>query len=396
LSKACSSIDAELKEKQGFDRLRPDGVEGQGAKEHRFAALDSLRGLCAVIVVLFHFKTEGALTNLLPIRKGWLFVDFFFVLSGFVLAHAYFRRIGRDVSVWRFLGLRLGRIYPLHIAILLAMLALELALWASNGALASRPAFAPGHGVGEWIASALLLNSSGFTDTLVWNGPSWSIAAEFWAYVLFALLVLTRRVWPFAITAVAALVTLLLFQPDLHEASYGFGTVRCIYGFSLGVLLWAYRSGDAWQPTPALATAAELFMVAAIIVFTSAIWSDEPTLLGPPLFACAVFVFASDAGLVSRLLRAAPFVAIGTLSYSIYMVHPFVQPRLMELFARFGLAETGTPDRLLLTGWAADAATLLMLAIVIAVTYRCIEVPARRWSRRKLRAPTVEKVAPTF
>ena len=94
---------------------------GRLSGARRFAALDSLRGLCALAVVLFHFRTDGVLTNLAPIRRGWMFVDFFFVLSGFVLAHAYFGRIGRQVAPLRFLGLRLGRIYPLHAAVLAAI-----------------------------------------------------------------------------------------------------------------------------------------------------------------------------------------------------------------------------------------------------------------------------------
>lgn len=349
-------------------------------------------------MVLFHFRTDGVLTNLAPIRRGWMFVDFFFVLSGFVLAHAYFARIGRDISPMRFLGLRLGRVYPLHLAVLLAMLALELLLAVVPG-LSGRQAFAPGHSAGELAASLLLLNSSGVVGRLVWNGPSWSIAAEFWSYGIFAALVLARRVWPFALTAGGAGLTLLVFHPDLYEASYDFGTLRCLFGFSIGVLAWAFRGSPDWRPSLLLATMAELLFVAAIIGFTALVWGGARTLIAPVLFAGAVLVFADDAGLVSRLLRTRPFAVIGTLSYAIYMVHPFVQARLMEMLAAVGLSETGTPDRLAVNGWAADAITLGMLGLVIgtaALAYRWIEKPARDWSRRRLHAPAAEKVAPTF
>jgi peptidoglycan/LPS O-acetylase OafA/YrhL len=335
-------------------------------------------------VVLFHFRTEGVLTNLPAIRRGWMFVDFFFVLSGFVLAHAYFSGIGRGVSPWRFLGLRLGRIYPLHLAMLLLMLAGEVGLWLVGG---GRAAFAPGRTVGDFISSLLLLHASGTTDRLVWNGPSWSIAAEFWAYAAFAALALTRRVWPFALMAVAAGLTTLATHPDLHDASFDLGVVRCLYGFSLGVLVWRLRGESDWRPPVWLATLAEILLVAAVIGFASLVWGGARTLLAPILFAAAVAVFADDAGLVSRLLRLRPFALLGTLSYGIYMVHPFVQARLMEVLARLGLAETGSPDRLTAQGWQADAITLATLALVIAaaaIAYRYVEAPARGWTRRRL------------
>ncbi|MBS0505490.1 MAG: acyltransferase [Proteobacteria bacterium] len=365
---------------------------------HRFTALDSLRGLCALAVVLFHFKTGGLLSNLPAIRHGWIFVDFFFVLSGFVLAHAYFGRVGREVSVWRFLGLRLGRIYPLHAAVLAAMVVLELVKLAMPG-LGAREAFGPGRTVPDLIASLLLLHSSGFTRDLVWNVPSWSIAAEFWAYAAFALLVLTRRIWPFALLAAVSVLTLLAVNPDLYDATYDAGTIRCFYGFSLGVITWSLRGETDWRPSPMLAALAELLFVAAVIGFATVVWGGPRTLAAPILFAGAVFVFADDAGPVSRLLATRLPVLLGTLSYSIYMIHPLVQGRVMEALARFGLARTGVADSVTATGLTADAITLVMLVLVIgvaALAYRWIEKPARDWSRRRLRAPAVEAEAPTF
>ena len=349
------------------------------------------------MVALFHFnfQGEGAIAGVQAVQKGWLFVDFFFVLSGFVLAHAYWGRIGREVSPWRFLGLRLGRIYPLHIAILLAMAMLELA-----GMFVGRAPFAGNRSGEGLVASLLFLHSSGVTDGLVWNGPSWSIAAEFWAYVLFAGIALTGRLWLFAPAAAAALLALSLAPVEVHDATFGYGTARCVYGFSLGILLTYVRSfRTKSRNSPAGATIAELAILVAIWAFATMVWTGWPPLLAPPLFALAVLVFAREAGLVSRLLRARPFVFLGALSYSIYMVHPFVQARLMEGLAHLGLAETGRPDRLTATGWQADALTLLMLMLVIAtasLTYRWIERPARDWSRRKLDAPSAEAVAPTF
>lgn len=377
---------------------------GELSEARRFEALDSLRGVCALTVALFHFHTRGTISNFLPVQKGWLFVDFFFVLSGFVIAHAYFGRIAGGFSPWRFLGLRLGRIYPLHLAILLAMLAVELLL-AWHGALAGRPAFDAEHNVRGFMASLLLLNSSGATDLLVWNQPSWSIAAEFWTYALFALLALGGRVWPFAVTAVGAAALLLAFDPNLWDAPQTFGTIRCIYGFSLGVLLWAWAKGEAWRPGPAFGTLAELVVIAAILVLTAGVWTGPGSMLAAPLFACAVMIFAAEAGWVSRLLRTAPFVLVGTLSYSIYMVHQLVDGRIMAVLARMGLAVRRGPelgDLVTAAPFVSDLITLAMLLLVIAaagLSYVLIERPGRLWSRHRLATPAARKaetVAPTF
>src|SRR3979409_173570 len=99
----------------------------------RFVALDSWRGIAACLVALFHFEAYSHLVyshlNGAPfLRNSWLFVDFFFVLSGFVIAANYQQRLREGFGVGRFLLLRLGRLYPLHLFMLAAAVAVKLAL----------------------------------------------------------------------------------------------------------------------------------------------------------------------------------------------------------------------------------------------------------------------------
>ncbi len=84
----------------------------------RFVALDALRGLCAIFVCLFHFHSTSTIFSGSFVRSSWQFVDFFFVLSGFVIAANYRSRLQDGMPIGRFLGLRLGRIYPLHVFVL--------------------------------------------------------------------------------------------------------------------------------------------------------------------------------------------------------------------------------------------------------------------------------------
>ncbi len=89
----------------------------------RFEALDGWRGVCACLVVLFHFNGYSPIYTAPLVRNSYLFVDFFFVLSGFVIAWNYGTRLGSWPEVRRFLVLRLGRVYPLHLFMLFLFLA---------------------------------------------------------------------------------------------------------------------------------------------------------------------------------------------------------------------------------------------------------------------------------
>src|ERR1700743_2555768 len=103
----------------------------------RFRALDGWRGLCALLVAAHHIAAPGCLYWQPLIRNAWLFVDFFFVLSGFVIAHAYGDRLEKTPQIKDFVLRRIGRLWPLHVAVLLGFVALELA----------HLALAPGHPV---------------------------------------------------------------------------------------------------------------------------------------------------------------------------------------------------------------------------------------------------------
>ncbi len=370
---------------------------------HRFVVLDALRGLCAIFVCLFHFHCSSPLVASPFVRASWQFVDFFFVLSGFVIAANYRTRLAAGLSPWRFLGLRLGRIYPLHVFVLALFVATELVALAVPHFHAPRSLFDAGHAPVAIPLHLLLLHSIGLLPQLTWNDASWSIATEFWAYVAFALVVpLARRRLDLLLVAVAVACPLVLrfVTPWGINVTWDWGLVRCIYGFALGVLCWtvwprlAERTGDdarGW-------TIVEAVAVAAVVAFVIATRDSQWNLLGPPLFAAAVLVFAREGGALSRALSVRPLLFLGTLSYSVYMMHSFVQARVIDTLKLIehasGIALTSTVYRgtlpVTLAGATPAQGTALvvaMLAAVVAVsycTYRCVELPAREWSRRQL------------
>ncbi len=346
------------------------------AERPQYVALDSLRGICALMVVLYHLHPDGPITSLPFARNGWMFVDFFFVLSGFVISASYGDRLARGFSLGRFLWLRLGRLYPLHLFVLALLAAVELLAALTDGQADGRAGFSGSFSLGHLLMDLGLAQSFGLSTVQGWNIVSWSIAAEFWTYLLFALIV---RQFPkvhvpvFAGLFVVALVWLLIGSEAWLDTSNRMGFVRCVMGFSLGVLV-----KYAFDHAPVRGgSIAELIVVAAIIAFVSWVRPSALTYLAPPLFAIMVYVFASESGMLSRFLHLRFFRLLGRLSYSIYMIHLFALARYFDLVG--GIAPSIPPD--LITVGALGFVTLIAWG-----SWRFVEMPAREWSRKRVLA----------
>lgn len=361
----------------------------------RFDVLDALRGICAVLVVLYHFSSDGYIARVPVVQHGWLFVDYFFVLSGFVIAHSYGARLGSgEVSVGRFMGLRLGRIYPLHLFVLLGFVALELLLVLGGDTIAryvSRAPFSGSRAIEPLVQNLFLFQTFGIGNGAGWNVPAWSIAAEMWTYLLFAFVfVLAGRRSALAsiVLAAAALLGLMSYSPDLHVTFDG-GILRCIFGFGLGVA--TYHAFLRFAPKGG--SMQELGALALTILFVS-FASGALTFLAPVVFAGMIFVLASQTGVVSRVLHGRVFQFLGLTSYSIYMIHMFVQGRLGEVLqiTKIVAISVDPQGRTMLQAspLVSDAVTLVMLALVVTgawITYHLIEKPGQALSRRLLAAP---------
>ncbi|MDE2042773.1 MAG: acyltransferase, partial [Alphaproteobacteria bacterium] len=316
--------------------------------------------------------------------QAWLFVDFFFVLSGFVIAASYRARIAEGFSVARFMGLRLGRVYPLHLAVLLLMAAL-VPLTHAGGFMGDRS-------WPDFVRGLLLLNAQGLDHRAGWNIPSWSIAAEVWTYLLFALVVRLagrRALMVFALLAVAALLIVARQSPTGLDTTYDWGVVRCIYGFSLGMIVQAARTKAG------IRFAGVLEMGCALLALLTVTYGDYRGvgLAAPLVFAALIYVYSFQAGPLSRLLLTPVPMMLGTWSYSIYMIHWLVLYLAMGLLGKVGetwhiaLIPVQALGPALTVQTENSALTLLLVAIVIGcarLSYRFIERPARAWSRKIL------------
>jgi peptidoglycan/LPS O-acetylase OafA/YrhL len=294
-----------------------------------FASLTSLRFFAAVLIVLYH-ATEvadigrrtgrGPLqtfvhTHVLLLRHAPLAVDFFFILSGFVLAHVYFQSLAdREFDYRQFLTRRFARIYPLHAVTALVCLILFAVAQAMKISVADPRMFS------AWSAAAnlLMVHAWGVLDHLSLNGPSWAVSAEWAAYLAFPLLAWAVLKNPFGSLATFASTVLLFLgvywcdtKPLLTERTFDFGTLRIAAEFPMGLALYrVFRERPTWVSHPALVWALVAMVLAAmqlqvepcvvVLIFTLLIYS------------CAV----TERACGIRGLTHPWFVYGGTISYS--------------------------------------------------------------------------------
>lgn len=361
----------------------------------RFEALDAWRGICALVVALVHLPTESVLHRNAVVMHGYRFVDFFFVLSGFVIAHAYQERLRRGGRAVRgFLIRRIGRLWPLHALVLFAFVAIQIAVWLAGhlGIADGHAAFAK-NSLASVPANLVLVHAWGMYDNLTWNAPSWSISTEVFAYCVFAAMCASLPARWVTRAAAGLLIgsglVVLLVAPAGMKSMFDYALFRCIYGFMTGVVVRAL-----WGRVPLRwGTAGEVGAVCAVIAGVGWIPVGDAALVVTPLFGLAVAIFAAEDGALSRAMRRPLPQTLGAWSYSIYMVHPLVTAVVVTLAARAHVATTGSAS---LDGaaWLTGAISVCYLAVVVAVaswTYRHVELRGQRvfqrWATRAERAP---------
>lgn len=338
----------------------------------RYTALDAFRGVAALGVAVYHWAFFTGAAMWPPIGNFYLFIDFFFVLSGFIIAAVYRDKVRDGASTARFLCLRLARLYPVHVLMLAAFLAVATLGEIIGGA----PPLRDGMSADGFFGHLVLIQPLG--QAASWNQPAWTISVEMQLCVLFALLclagVLQSALGRLCLgAAVAATLFYLTTQHgDLNiTAANAFG--RGFVSFATGVLLHSIATHQ-WVSgalTSAKRRAGSGLEAAAItIVCAYVTLSDGAAAFAAPfLFAAMIFIFLDDQGVISRALRWPFFQRLGALGYAIYMAHFLFIPPMQNMFA---------------SGAIAPWTTVLSLTIYLALTlscafciYRLIEQPTR-------------------
>lgn len=341
-------------------------------------ALTGIRGIAAWGVVFYHIRLS--LTGLLPgwmigvLGKGYLAVDLFFILSGFVIWYNYADKLRRGgwAEARLFLWRRFARVWPLHAAVLCAFVGLA-ALLLATGRDAS------GYPLAELPLHFALVQNWGLTRDLAWNHPAWSISTELAAYLLFPLVVMAARWehWPrwalYALLLALAGTVHAVFARNGHTALgndiAGLGLWRCLGEFAMGMVLcilwqrWTSSGGRAWR-----AAIACLFWLTTCLA-----WRLPETATVPLLFFLGLAALSLDRGAAARVLGSRWLVWLGEISYSTYLAH----------FLLFIVWKLLFVDASLQLGWAGLAGFLATVLAASAGLYYGLEKPAQRWLNRR-------------
>jgi peptidoglycan/LPS O-acetylase OafA/YrhL len=351
------------------------------ASDDRFVTLDGMRGLAAVIVALAHI---GELLGFGILPHAHLAVDFFFVLSGFVIGHAYDQRLVTSMNPLQFLERRLIRLHPL-IVLATAISAVTLIV---GGSGASGPGMAAI--LGAFLAGCLLIPIHPLSSPWAFplNGPAWSLFAEYWVNILFAFTapwLTQRRLRGVIALSFGMLLALFGIAGNVWNlwlsSSITLSLFRVMYPFFVGLFLSrVFRSSR--HDLPAVSPLVSVSILAAILL--------SPGIGFEVLFDFAMIAIAFPLLVIASARdRANPmerdFLLLGgRLSYPIYTLHfP-----LMLLLSQ-GIIGPVLP-------WRNVGTLVVSLLLVIAVSYlilRYVDEPLRAWLGARRPPPQIRSVA---
>ncbi len=336
--------------------------------------LTSIRGIAALVVVLYHLRESFPRVLALswaPVH-GELAVDLFFVLSGFILTHVYNQEFTITIrSAMRFYIARLARIYPLHLVTLLATL---LAVSVSPSIAASfRADF---FGLKAFILNLFLVQNWGLVD-ISWNAVSWSISAEWFMYLWFPFVLAILR---FRNSNAGRCLTWLLVLFAIHlclieyrgMSGYGGmclgGMMRVAFEFTYGMLAYQLRATYARY-----LFRSQVFAVSTAVACL-ALWEQSVWFLFVPASIVILLHLSVTNGRTFHLMSNNWLVWLGEISYSLYMWHWIV---IQFTKRRLDLFPSGQ-----LTASLFVLVLLLILIAIAAASNLVIEKPTRRIARR--------------
>ena len=329
-----------------------------------------------------HVHTTG-ITRVLLAATGSA-VDFFFVLSGFVLAMVYGSPSDQG-GFASFIGQRLSRLYPLY-----ALVTLACFLLARDG----QPLYGePNQSWPALLSNLLMVQFWGWpTDSLA--APGWSISVEWAANLLFPLFAVAMLRWklPRSVMLLAVLAALSALSEVIATEEYWDTAMLVQAGwfrlpqpivaglveFMAGMLCWRMRSQMRWPQwlgnTPAL-----LAILVAMLLWIGLAALD----IYFAALSCLLILGASyQRGVLARGLGSPVLHWLGLISFSVYLVH--VPMALLVPWLRDALSAIGAPHAFTL----ANALVMALVLPVATLTYRGIERPAQRWLRQRLSAPS--------
>lgn len=377
---------------------KPAKVKAKLASRPYFAALDGFRGVFAILIAVHHTNWFSYLNYRTFINDAFFMLDMFFAFSGFLMFTLYRTSLHSSQQAKSFIGKRFARLYPMHLFTFGLFFAFAIfRLWAHKEGLATHDPgevlpFSPGAANNWWSAltNLTLTHSMGLNDSLSFNAPSWTISVEFFAYFVFAGMMLwapPQKLWHFGLMGLGvtgAYMVLYHLKPNM-DITYDYGFLRCLGGFFTGVLsAWVFAKVRLWQKAKEklmTSKTASVLEIAYLVICSVFIYFSGGALqfFAAPLIFGFIVLFALDGGYISKFMGLPLFRYLAKISYSVYMNHFFLAILFGVIGTRLFPDIVNGGDG---SGLLGDLYLIPYLAAVVVMshfTYHLIEVPGGRW-----------------
>ncbi|MEP7456451.1 acyltransferase [Phyllobacterium sp. SB3] len=338
----------------------------------RYDMLDALRGIAALAVVGFHLSQFGMIPAILP--RGYLAVDFFFVLSGFVVAHAYEQALRTNLSLRSFIVKRIIRLYPLALlGAMSGLLVLLLKWWLFPGKVDSLGVLLTSGALNLALVPSFVGASASSHDIFPGNGPLWSLFFELSINLLWAIAGIWLRTSSLITIMLVSLILLALFASYHDTFNIGYdtksfwgGLARVCFGFPFGVVIYRERHqirrhARQWGNLVLAAALIGVFAIPIDLLPQSFPWADI-LLVSICLPAIVIFGISETSGMRAGYL-------LGNLSYPVYVLH------FPVLLIMSGLGQS------VLAGWNIHIIACLGVMAILALAWlawRFYDEPLRK------------------
>lgn len=347
--------------------------------------LESIRGIAALLVVVNHIPQWATFPlGLQFIRNGYLMVDLFFVLSGFVIYRNYATKLQNPADLLRFQFLRFGRLYPVHLLFLALFLLLEVLKYFINGHSSFKTTAIQPFSVNTapaLIQQLFLAQAVGPTgNALTFNAPAWSISVEFYTYLFFGIIVLLIGRYKVPVMGLLAVTAIYAVTGSTEGNGYS-ELLRCLSGFFVGCSVGELTAQMG-------RTISEFWSILAFLALSTFVCLKKGPIFGPSIYilsACLIWsIVCGRIGTLRRALKSGPFIWLGSISYSLYMSHWLVIYSIDEFLRRVFHFPSDINHVLMIP--EAEAAVFSFVAIgaclLCAFTvYKYVENPFRLRSR---------------
>jgi peptidoglycan/LPS O-acetylase OafA/YrhL len=359
------------------------------------ACLTPLRGIAALLVAVFHFQVYFirfiTKDQSMFVDKGYLMVDLFFIMSGFLIMHVYKDDFGELISIKsfkKFMLARFARLYPLHIITLLVLVVIFYAKSLHAQGYLDPQAI---------IYHIFLLHAFPVSKDVTWNIPSWSISAEWWAYTLFPFLCLllykSKRLGVIlmllSIMTIYTAIVCFLPRYDTYghsikyvfnlDVTYDYGFLRSFAGFMTGMLLYLLYLSAVIKKI----FNSDLLCGIYIVLILFALHKGIKDIWFVPGFAILILLFTCNTGKFSSRFNNKALNFLGDISYSVYMIHFLIIVFLEMVADKLGYNHHREWVLPFFNGAIFCIVYVLILLIISAISYRVLEKPFRKYINSK-------------